>query len=131
MKALIATVLALAAGHAGAQQVLRCNMNHPGGDREVSSISVTYSGQITGFSWDLSTKRKGSCSIQAATFNVLGEDRFIGKNGCQLMTWRQGSKLTLAFSPSTPSCNAYCTSQNAFDTLLPMAFDTNGRGCAG
>jgi len=121
--------LFLFAGFAGAQGILRCNMDHPGGDKEQSVMSVSTAGEITGFTWLYKRKCGGSCDIQANTFQVVRPDLMVGRNGCQLMAWRQGNNITLALSPATPQCQSYCTNQSAYESLLPVNFDASGRGC--
>lgn len=131
MKRLLFLLVAVAAcTAASAQGVLRCNMNHPGGDREQSVMSLSPAGEVGGFTWLLTTKRGASCDIRADSFRVVKNDLLEGRNGCQMMLWRQGTKLTLALSPATPSCQSYCTSRDAYESLLPVSFDVRGTGCS-
>ena len=125
-------IAALVCGQALAFEsvVLRCNMDHPGGDKEQVVMSLSPSGQITGFTWLYTRRNGGSCDIRADTFQVARHDLMIGRNGCQLMAWRQGTAVTLALSPATPQCHSYCTSQRGYEALLPVSFDTRGTGCA-
>ena len=117
-----------ATGAVLAQGVLSCQMTHPGGVQEGASVSLGPAGEITGFSWVLDKKGRGQCNIQASTFRVVRHDRFVGKGGCELMAWQQGTRLTLALSPATPECRSYCSSQQAYESLLPMSFEGNGCG---
>ena len=121
--------LFLACTSASAQGILRCEMNHTTGDKEQSVMSVSAAGEITGFTWLYKRKRGGSCDIQANTLQVVRPDLMVGKNGCQMMTWRQGNNITLALSPATPQCQSYCTNLSAYESLLPVNFDASGRGC--
>jgi len=84
--------------------------------------------RVTGFAWTLEKKSGGFCNIQGETFQVVNAELFQGAQGCQLMTWTQGRRLTLALSPATPSCRAYCSTQQAYESLLPIVFD--GVGCS-
>ncbi len=130
IKILCAFLMCIGAfGSVSAQEILRCNMNHPGGDREQGVMSISSAGAITGFTWLYARKAGGSCDIQANTFQVVRADLMVGRNGCHLMTWRQGSNITLAFSPATPQCQSYCTKKGAYEALLPVSFDQNSRGC--
>lgn len=115
---------------AGAQGILRCDMNHPGGSREQSVMSLSGTGELAGFTWMLKTRKGASCDIRADSFRVVRSDLLEGRNGCQMMLWRQGAKFTLALSPSTPGCQSYCTSRAAYESLLPVSFDIRGAGCA-
>lgn len=96
----------------------------------MSVVSLSAVGTITGFTWIYKRRGGGLCDIQASTFRVVAPEQVMeGKNGCQLLTWRQGGSITLALSPSTPQCQSYCTSRGAYDALLPVIIDGAGRGC--
>lgn len=129
MRALLSVILVgISPGAVLAQGVLQCQMNHPGGVQEGASVSIGPTGEITGFSWVLDKKGRGQCNIQASTFQAVRHDRFVGHGGCELMAWVQSGRLTLALSPSTPSCRSYCSTQQAYESLLPMTFEGNGCG---
>lgn len=113
-----------------AQDILRCNMSHPGGSREQSVMSLMADGSLGGFTWLLRTRQGATCDIRADSFRVVGRELMEGRAGCQMMVWRQGRKITLALSPATPSCQAYCTTRDAYESLLPVSFDAGGSGCA-
>lgn len=119
--------MATAACSAQANTILQCNMNHPG-STERGRVAIDGYGRVTGFTWTLERKSGGFCSIQGETFRVVNDELFQGAQGCQLMTWTQGRRLTLALSPATPSCRAYCSTQQAYESLLPIVFD--GVGCS-
>lgn len=120
-------VVSTVACTAQADAVFQCNMNHPG-STERGRVSIDANWQVTGFTWTLDKKAKGFCNILAETFHGVNSELFLGVQGCQLMTWRQGRRLTLALSPATPACRAYCSTQQAYESLLPIVFD--GVGCS-
>ena len=123
----LAVVMSMSACMAHANRILQCNMNHPS-SVERSRVAIDAYGRVTGFAWTLDKKSRGFCNIQGETFLVINDELYEGAQGCQIMTWRQGGRLTLALSPATPSCRAYCSTQQAYESLLPLVFD--GVGCS-
>jgi len=126
----MALVLLMLSGAVSAQDVLRCNMDHPGGSKEQGVMSLSAAGEMIGFTWLFKTRTGASCDIRADSFRVLHNELLEGRNGCQMMLWRQGSRITLALSPATPTCQSYCSSRDAYEALLPVSFDARGAGCA-
>lgn len=99
-----------------------------GGGQQTASVS-THAGQVTGFTWTY-RGRKGSCDILGATFRPVDSETFIGRRGCQVISWQQNGRLTVSLSPATEACSSYCSSINAYEAILPMVFEANGQGCA-
>jgi hypothetical protein len=123
-------ILVLASATASSQDVVaRCNFDREGW-KEQGSVSLAPDGRVTGFSWLFKHRTLGFCSIQAATFNVIGEGVYQGTGGCKVMSWRQGARLTLAVSPENDACQAYCSTRSAYEQLLPIVFSGDGRGCS-
>lgn len=115
---------------AGAKEV-QCAFHHPGGAREQIRLAFDGAGHIQAFWWWMAMPdNKNYCTLPADTFHDSGDGRYVGREGCEIMVWKQGTRLTMALSPATAGCRSYCTSSRAYDRMLPIAVQVNGGGCS-
>jgi hypothetical protein len=86
--------------------------------------------RLAGFTWDLSASPDKRCYLSAETFKETQSERYSGFGGCELMTWRQGNRQTLAVSNSS-ACHAYCTAGMGTQVLeLPIAVNLSASRCS-
>jgi hypothetical protein len=85
---------------------------------------------IAGFVWSLKYESGERCHLSAETFQEVSREKYRGIGGCELQTWRQGNRQTLAVTASG-ACRAYCTPMIRTDILeLPIAVDLAHSVCS-
>ena len=62
---------------------------------------------------------------------TVSPERYLGVGGCELQTWRQGARRTLAVISQEACLAAYCTARMRDDILsLPIAVDLRPASCS-
>lgn len=110
---------------------LSCRFQLPGGYIEQTAVVLNAGdGELAGFDWRIDGL-KGHCRVSADRFSVErlgnGERRYVDPAGCEVMSWSQGNRITLAL-PESAACSAFCSSSDARESLLPAVISRSG-GC--
>lgn len=100
------------------------------GLNETAKIVMNHGNTVAGFSWFIDAGVFGSCLISAENFQDMGKGRYVGVNGCEVQSWRQDFRMTLAVM-NPEACRSYCSPSLDKDVLeLPMSMDLRTRRCS-
>lgn len=131
MHKLILLTMALLALPAQAFNMHRCAMPREGGIQEKISLLMDNQLRLAGFIWTFYHSPERQCRLSADTFREVSPERYVGAGGCELQTWRQGARQTLAVISQESCLAAYCTARMRPDILgLPIAVDLRTANCS-
>lgn len=126
---ILVLAITLHATAANALLVRSCSMTR---DAMAEKVNLVFDErqQLAGFAWSIVGSAEHRCLLSAETFKEAANERYRGVGGCELLTWRQGVRQTLAVANAS-NCRAYCTSEASLRSLeLPISVDIARSRCS-